>query len=60
MHQSTYPQFIKEEIAIAVYQNYLYGLTVEEISYKINLLFLICITWEDVNVIIDWYNSIFV
>jgi hypothetical protein len=56
-----FPQFIEPAIAGWVYDNYIDGLTVEEIMWKAELVWAgVSLPVADINAIIDWYNLLFV
>lgn len=56
-----FPQFVKPEIAGWVYDNYIDGLSAEEIMWKTQLVWEgVSLHVDEINAIIDWYNLLFV
>lgn len=49
---------IREDAVESIYRNYLKGLTIEEITWKVNTLYSSGMDWDTVNEVIDCMNRL--
>lgn len=57
---SCHPDFIDPSYSKQIYTWYLQGDTIEDISYKMGLFLENRFTVDDINEVIDYYNTLFI